>query len=436
MASTQTDWESENIMQKWGAYTAKAFGQANADADADQADTGNKKGKKPLLELAFTDDSLEETDIIGDDHNVHVNAKSTVPWSDLKEHRDDYMDEQYLSDGYLMKEPSKMMRTDVVQLINHWKARQAEDEELVVFKGYRTNDGGITLIHKEPKKKTAMGKEKATDLELDEEPELDIYTDADADDIIKQLKALEGSDNDDDQDNQLEHPLMIEPNVALADIATDHDISKYSFLLNLSSHSEFHNMLITIYGRESYTSAFFPEAVHNTEDNQKEFFLWLFELAYLNEKGKVVSKDHLWWIVLAIGFLLNDIYQRQFSWPDPDGPDTRCADTMATSLCKEITIKIEGQIVESDEDVNVDADADDLTHIPHGKKAKVIVSPIAEGDADADTDTRLPAHIPKRKKAKVTVSSIPEESADADSDADIEAEFNTSNAAIYHSVRN
>ncbi|THH15730.1 hypothetical protein EW146_g4795 [Bondarzewia mesenterica] len=622
---TQTDWESENIMQEWGAYTAKAFGQADADADTDQADTGNKKGKKPLLELAFTDDSrvmlLEMSDFrpvtkLTEIYSLSTgqasaNAKSTVPWSDLKEHRDDYMDEQYLPDGYLMKEPSKMVRTDVVQLINHWKARQAEDEELVVFKGYRTNDGGVALAHKEPEKKTAMmkakskqkakgkatgmasstalasasvkgkgkgkgkgkrsskGKEKATDLELDEEPEPDTHSDADADDIIKQLKALEGSDDDDDQDNvdkstndsqagieqweiaiqqQLEHPLMIEPNVAPADVATDHDISKYSFLLNVSSRSEYRDMLATIYGREqaedsprltilvaewcswSYTSAFLPEVVHNAEDGQEAFFLWLFESAYLNDKGKVISKDHLWRIVLAIGFLLNDIHQRQFSRPDPDGPDTGCvegtppyvlqsdidfaeADMMATGLCKEITIKIEGswkkklvkegqgeangermlksgpsskevgkvidkgkagqakgrssvdgiqdvkqtkaketgrkdkispdksvstdwpskkchrrQIVESDEDVNVDADADDLTHIPHGKKAKVMVSPIAEGDADADADAELPAHIPKRKKAKVIVSPIPEESANADSDADIEAEFNTGNA--------
>ncbi|THH05568.1 hypothetical protein EW146_g9869 [Bondarzewia mesenterica] len=548
---TQTDWESGNIMQEWGAYATKAFGQADTDAEAEQADTENKKGKKPLLALAFADDGRVMLPVseAGQDPDLDqlkglirsvmttmyreasANAKSTVPWSDLKEHRDDYMDEQYLPDEYLMKEPSKMVRTDVVQLIDHWKARQAEDEELVVFKGYRTTDGGVALTHKEPGKKTTMVKAK--------EPKPDTDTDTDTDDIIKQLKALEGSDDDDDQDNaekstnnsqagieqweiaiqqQLEHLLMIEPNMAPAEVGTDHDIGKYSFLLNVSSCSEYRDMLAAIYGREqaedsprptipvaewcswSYTSAFLSEVVHNTEDGQEAFFLWLFESAYLNDKGKVVSKDHLWWIVLTIGFLLNDIHQRQFSQPDPNGPDTRCvegtppyvlqsnidfaeADTMATSLCKEITIKIEGswkkksvkevqgdtsgkrlpkagpssqkvgkvidkgqagqakvstarpskkrnrrRIVESETDVSADADAEIPTHIPHGKKGKVMVSPIAEGDADVDADDGLPTRTPRRKKAKVTVPPIPEESADADANADIESKFNTGNA--------
>ncbi|THH13762.1 hypothetical protein EW146_g6495 [Bondarzewia mesenterica] len=261
---TQTDWESRNIMQKWGAYATKAFGQANTDADVEQVDTGNKKGKKPLLALAFADDGQ--------------------------------------------------------------KARQAEDEELVVFKGYRTTDSGVALTHKEPGKKTTMVKAK---------------------DNMK--KSMNNSQARIKQweitiQQQLEHPLMIEPNVAPAEVGIDHDISKYSFLLNVSSRSEYRDMLTAIYGREqaedslrptilvaewcswSYTSAFLPEVVHNTEDSQEAFFLWLFESAYLNDKGKVVSKDHLWQIILAIGFLLNDIHQRQFSRPDPDGPDTGCVE--------------------------------------------------------------------------------------------------------------
>ncbi|THH14495.1 hypothetical protein EW146_g5830 [Bondarzewia mesenterica] len=81
--------------------------------------------------------------------------------------------------------------------------------------------------------------------------------------------------------------------MAPAEFTMTSDISKYSFLLNVSSRREYRDMLTAIYGREApkgqgsltlnmpipawcdwaYASAFLLEEVHTIEESQEEFIL-------------------------------------------------------------------------------------------------------------------------------------------------------------------
>ncbi|THH08716.1 hypothetical protein EW146_g8905 [Bondarzewia mesenterica] len=234
---TQPRWETGNILEEWAKQTV--------DVEADADTEGKKKGKKPLLELAFAEDGrvilsvteeekepdldqlkgLVQSVMTAAYREASANSKSTVPWRDLKEWCEEYIDDKYLPDDYLIKEPSKMVQKEVAALITHWMARQAEDEDLVVFKAFKSNDGGVSLSRKVPgskmaiakgkKKSPAMGSGMANDKGQTKakrkgkgkgKNKLSV-TDADSkaegdgeanDDILRELKDLQGSDDDDE----------------------------------------------------------------------------------------------------------------------------------------------------------------------------------------------------------------------------------------------
>ncbi|THH05613.1 hypothetical protein EW146_g9855 [Bondarzewia mesenterica] len=131
-----------------------------------------RRAKKPLLELAFTEDGqlkgLVQSMITAAYREVSANFKSIVLWGDLKKWRGEYIDDKYLPDDYLIKEPSKMVQKEVAALIIHWMARQAEDEDLVVFKAFKSNDGGVSLSREVPRSKMAItkGKKKSPAMDL------------------------------------------------------------------------------------------------------------------------------------------------------------------------------------------------------------------------------------------------------------------------------
>ncbi|THH15546.1 hypothetical protein EW146_g4943 [Bondarzewia mesenterica] len=226
---TYPEWATGNILEDWGNYAKKSFavspGDAKAKAKADGAEASKKNGKKPLLELAFAEDGrvmlpamkegnqpdLEQMKglvwsvMTATYREVTSNEKSDVPWSDLKEHQSEYINVEYLPEGY------------------HWHARQAKEKHLVVFEGYKDKDGGAVFPSEGPREKkgkatAALAKSKAKGKgkgkapvrvavkETEDNADADGQSDdakADADDddedIIRQLQALEGSDNDNDE---------------------------------------------------------------------------------------------------------------------------------------------------------------------------------------------------------------------------------------------
>ncbi|THH07950.1 hypothetical protein EW146_g9152 [Bondarzewia mesenterica] len=218
-----------NILEDWGNYSKKSFAVSPNDVNADTDADGAKASKKNVMTAAYRE--------------VTSNEKSTVPWIDIKEHQSEYINAEYLPEGYQMKEPSKMVRTKVVKLMDHWHMRQAKEEHLVVFESYKDKDGGAVVPSEGPwgkkrkvvaasakgkakekalvraavkkmdkgkGKQSLKGKEKAIspqsnsnlkdDVNADSQSD-DAKADADTDDedIIWQLQALEGSEDIEDE---------------------------------------------------------------------------------------------------------------------------------------------------------------------------------------------------------------------------------------------
>jgi hypothetical protein len=71
------------------------------------------------------------------------NKKVAVPWGSLSGKETEYVDEEYLPEGFYFKEPSKMVKADVYTYLKFWFRRQEDPrtETVFEFKRIKGKDG-------------------------------------------------------------------------------------------------------------------------------------------------------------------------------------------------------------------------------------------------------------------------------------------------------
>lgn len=52
--------------------------------------------------------------------------KLSPPWAKLNENPDQFVDEEYLPEGFILRDPSKLKDNELDTLISHWRDREAE----------------------------------------------------------------------------------------------------------------------------------------------------------------------------------------------------------------------------------------------------------------------------------------------------------------------
>ena len=60
------------------------------------------------------------------------------PWADLYNSKDMFIAPETLLDGFIVRDPSKMVTVEVDTLINHWRQILEEGLKPLEFQGYKT----------------------------------------------------------------------------------------------------------------------------------------------------------------------------------------------------------------------------------------------------------------------------------------------------------
>jgi hypothetical protein len=70
---------------------------------------------------------------------ISVGGKRRVPWSQLQQSRDDYIESKYLPEGVTLKQYYHLCKTDVELILEHWTERQAAGMVPLRFKKAATD---------------------------------------------------------------------------------------------------------------------------------------------------------------------------------------------------------------------------------------------------------------------------------------------------------
>lgn len=75
--------------------------------------------------------------------SVSGNPKARPPWKDISSNTDNFIEAEYLPDGFIMQEPTKLVEAQLDRLMNHWYDRQQAKQVVFSLKGYKSKDGQI-----------------------------------------------------------------------------------------------------------------------------------------------------------------------------------------------------------------------------------------------------------------------------------------------------
>jgi hypothetical protein len=197
LADVRDGWEDEPIMMEWTKYAqtqmgiksfsylafinAYPFAGDNADTDEQDPQQPSRKKKEPPFQLEFDDDGtpiLPDPDaddgmavgpmcqairqfltahyrgslfLLQYSHVSHPssaelssgNKKASVPWGFLLGKETEYVDSEYLPEGFAFKEPSKVTKAVTREWLKFWFGRQEDPQTATVFafKGVKGKNG-------------------------------------------------------------------------------------------------------------------------------------------------------------------------------------------------------------------------------------------------------------------------------------------------------
>ena len=94
--------------------------------------------------------------------------KAKVPWGLLIQSPLDYLDSGCIPDGFIVRDPSKWTKADIIRLGTHWRSLEAKGKAIITFIGARKDD---LPLEKPTKIRTAGSKKPWMDIEDSEEDE-------------------------------------------------------------------------------------------------------------------------------------------------------------------------------------------------------------------------------------------------------------------------
>jgi hypothetical protein len=65
--------------------------------------------------------------------DIASGGKQSVPWAAVSAEPDVFLDPEYMPEGVLFKDPSRLHRDDCKKVLEHWKDRQDDPDEDVTF---------------------------------------------------------------------------------------------------------------------------------------------------------------------------------------------------------------------------------------------------------------------------------------------------------------
>ncbi|THH07668.1 hypothetical protein EW146_g9247 [Bondarzewia mesenterica] len=230
--NSHLNWNTGNILKEWADYTNKVFSTTEVRKEAKEE---VKKRKKLIPKLVTAEDGR-----------------------------------------VMLPSPEKDKTFDLEQMKGLYN-QQTDGKALVVFKSYQASDSEVqsatsTVTKKGKPRKgkayasasalgsasgsastsmngSAKGQEKAIPPSEEVEESTVIMEEAE-ENFEAKLEKLMGDDSDSDIEELLADPSVINPTISLVSTYTQCDMSKMSFLLNLSAQVEYRMMLSTILEHE------------------------------------------------------------------------------------------------------------------------------------------------------------------------------------------
>lgn len=70
-------------------------------------------------------------------------GRKSFPWLEFQKSPHEFVRSIYMPDGFVLKDPSRMLTADIDLLVAHWRARSELKLEPLVFHGYLNTKGSI-----------------------------------------------------------------------------------------------------------------------------------------------------------------------------------------------------------------------------------------------------------------------------------------------------